>query len=191
MEPRFPINEAPDSDAKQTMERALTNMHGGAPPFQWIEEDGKSLVGCYAPLCYTPQVAQQFFEVAKTMYQPTAVQPRHRELAILGLASVLDVPYVAYCHRPLCAKLGISDAQYDQGLAGTTPEGLSVDDAMAYRLGRVLTELKAPLGGDMFKEAVEALGKTEVVGIVHTIAGYRWVALLDHVNGEDRRWESM
>lgn len=50
MTPRFPIDEAPDSAAKQTMEDALTKMHGGAPPFQWIEDDGRSLIGCYAPL---------------------------------------------------------------------------------------------------------------------------------------------
>ena len=50
MTPRFPIDEAPDSAARQTMEDALTKMHGGAPPFQWIEDDGRSLIGCYAPL---------------------------------------------------------------------------------------------------------------------------------------------
>ena len=48
---RFPFEEAPDTSAKEIMEAALLKMHGGLhPPFQWIEDDGRSLLGCYAPL---------------------------------------------------------------------------------------------------------------------------------------------
>lgn len=49
---RFLIAEAPDSSARQTMEESLKAMHCGPPPFQWVQEDGESLVGCYAPLRY-------------------------------------------------------------------------------------------------------------------------------------------
>lgn len=133
-------------------------------------------------------MAQQFFEVAKTMYGPTTVKPRNRELAILGLASFLDVPYIDYCHRPLAAKFGISAEQWQEGLGGSTPTGLAPEEAMAYRLGRLLTQLTGPLDDATFREATAVLTKAEIVGIVHTVAGYRWVALLDHVNGEDRRW---
>lgn len=50
MAPRFPLDKAPQPDARRVTEEALSSMHGGQPPFQWIEEDGRSLVGCYAPL---------------------------------------------------------------------------------------------------------------------------------------------
>ncbi len=43
---------------------------------------------------------------------------------MLGLASVLDVPYVVYCHRKVAAKFGVTDEQYQEGLAGTLPQGL-------------------------------------------------------------------
>lgn len=50
MAPRFPIQDAPDVSAKKVMEDALQRMHGGTLPFRWVEDDGISLMGCYAPL---------------------------------------------------------------------------------------------------------------------------------------------
>lgn len=122
------------------------------------------------------------------MYGPTTVKPRNRELAVLGLASVLDVPYIDYCHRPLGLKFGIEPAQWLEGLAGRVPQGLTTEEAMAYRLGRIFTTLTGPLDDATWKEATACMDKAQIVGIIHTVAGYRWVALLDHVNGEDRRW---
>lgn len=62
---------------------------------------------------------------------------------------------------------------------------------MAYRLGRILTQLTGPLDDATWQEAISKMEKTEIVGIIHTVAGYRWVALLDFANGEDRRWSSL
>ncbi|KAI0809954.1 hypothetical protein GGR55DRAFT_647432 [Xylaria sp. FL0064] len=180
---RFPIAEASDSSARQTMEEALEIMHGGPPPFQWIQDDGQSMLGCYAPLCYTPLVAQQFFAMAKIVYSPDAVKPRNRELAILGLTSALDVPYIVYCHRHVASKIGLDAEQYADGLAGNVPKNLTEEEAMAYRLGRTLTLITGPLDEETWQEATSIMPKSEILGIVHTIAGYRWVGLLEQVNG--------
>ncbi|KAI0022609.1 hypothetical protein F4780DRAFT_777664 [Xylariomycetidae sp. FL0641] len=189
MAPRFPINEAPDpSGARKTIEEALTVMHGGDPPFQWVEEDGQSLTGCYAPLCYSPIMAQQFFAMAKAGYSPAVLKERNRELAILALCSVLDAPYIVHCHRAIGAKGGLTDAQYEEGLAGRTPQGLTEEEEMAYILGRRLTGLTAPLDDETWQQASSKMTKSEIVGIVFIIAGYRSVALLEQINGEDSRW---
>lgn len=136
-------------------------------------------------------MARQFFEVAKTIYTKGEVKPRNRELAILGLASVLKVPYVRYCHgegEGAAIKAGLSHEQARQGLAGDIPDGLSEEEQLVYRLGRVLTTLNGPLDNATFHEVETKLSKTEFVGLVHTIAGYRWIALLEQVNG-DPRWD--
>jgi len=54
MAPRFPIDEAADPAAGQFIEQALNAMHGGQPPFKWKEDDGRSLIACYAPLWCVP-----------------------------------------------------------------------------------------------------------------------------------------
>ncbi|RDA90940.1 hypothetical protein CP533_5355 [Ophiocordyceps camponoti-saundersi (nom. inval.)] len=180
---RFPFSEAPASEAKDVMEQALISMHGGPPPFQWIEADGKSMLGCYAPLCYTPVFVNQFFTLAKTIYDNSLVKPRNREFAILGLTSVLDVPYIVYCHRGAAAKVGVTDEQYDEARRGQVPSGLSEEEAMAYRLGQILPTLKGHMDDATWQEASCKMDKAELVGVLHTVAGYRWVAMLEQVNG--------
>jgi hypothetical protein len=113
------------------------------------------------------------------------VDSRVRELSILGLASVVDAPYIKYCHRQVALKAGFTIEQYEEGLSGKVPRDLSEKEEMAYRLGRHLTTLTGPLDNEMWKEAMQKMGKIEFLGVVHTIAGYRWVALLEHVGGEE------
>ncbi|OTA66657.1 hypothetical protein K449DRAFT_430971 [Hypoxylon sp. EC38] len=188
MAPRFPIDESPDPEIKQVIEESLLKMHHGAPQFNYTENDGESLLGCYPPLCYSPIITRQFFALAKACYDPAAVSPRARELAILGLASVMNVPYIVYCHRGVAGQAGISSQQYDEGLTGQVPKGLSKGEEMAYKLGRTLTTLTSRLDDDTWQEATSTLGKAEVVGITHIVAAYRWVALLAQLNGDDERW---
>lgn len=139
------------------------------------------------PYSFSPVMTTRFFEMAKAAYYPTVVKPRNRELAILGLSSVLNTPYVAYCHRSVAEKVGLTSEQYEAGLAGTVPLGLSEEEATAYRLGRHLTSLNGPLDDATWNEVTAKMEKTEVVGIVHVIGGYRWVALLDWVNGDHEK----
>jgi hypothetical protein len=111
------------------------------------------------------------------------VKPRNRELAILGLTSVMNVPYIVYCHKGAAAKVGVTDEQYQEGMAGKEPHGLTNEEAMAYRLGRILPGLTGPLDDETWQEASSKMEKSEIVGVLHTVAGYRWVAMLEQVNG--------
>ncbi|KAF2865017.1 hypothetical protein BDV95DRAFT_612980 [Massariosphaeria phaeospora] len=130
--PRFPIHEAPDDAAKKVIEDTLPIIHHGPAPFKWVEDDGTSLIGCYAPLsCTTGHWTQQFFELAKLCYSPMGAKPRSRELAILGLCSIVNAPYMVYCHRAIGTKLGLTAEQYDEGLAGQVPRDLNEEESMA------------------------------------------------------------
>ncbi|KAI0973528.1 AhpD-like protein [Xylaria arbuscula] len=189
MAPRFPFDESPDPEAREVIEQALEKMHSGVPPFKFTEDDNKTLVGCYAPMCYSPIITRQFFALAKACYDPTAVKPKIRELAILGFASIMHVPYIVYCHRGCAEQVGLTSEQYAAGLTGETPSGLSEPEAMAYQLARILTQLTSRLDDNTWNAATEKLEKAEVVGITHIVAGYRWVALLAQLNGDDNRWE--
>jgi alkylhydroperoxidase family enzyme len=122
------------------------------------------------------------------LYDDSLVKPRNRELAVLGLASVLDVPYVVYCHRRVAAKFGVTDEQYQDGLDGKVPQGLTEEEGMAYRLGRILTTITGRLDDATWEEATSKMDKAQIAGVVQTVSGYRWVAMLEQVNGDTRRW---
>lgn len=100
----------------------------------------------------------------------------------------MNVPYIVYCHRGVADQAGITSQQYEEGLAGRAPKGLSEAEEMAYRLGRTLTMLTSRLDEATWQEATGKLGKAELVGITHIVAAYRWVALLAQLNGDDERW---
>lgn len=136
---------------------------------------------------YSPAMAEGLFELGKTLSNSGTVKPRNRELAILGLASVIKAPYIAFCHRDMASKLDITDEQWDQGLAGQTPEGLSEQERLVYRLGRTLPLATEPLDEGTWQEALTVMTKVELVGIVHVVSAYRWVSLLDLVHA-DPNW---
>lgn len=100
----------------------------------------------------------------------------------------MNVPYIVYCHRGVAEKVGLTTQQYEDGLAGKVPEGLTESEEMAYKIARALTELNSRLGDEVWEEAIAKLGKSELVGVTHIVAAYRWVALLAQVNGDDHRW---
>jgi 4-carboxymuconolactone decarboxylase len=106
--------------------------------------------------------------LAKSAHAATVVSPRHRELAILGLSSVLDVPYIAYCHRDLAARVGIMMEQYEEGWTGKVHKGLSEGEVMAYRLGCILGTLTGPIDDKTWDEALSVMNKSEIFG-VHTL----------------------
>lgn len=132
---------------------------------------------------YSPSVVQPFFAVGKTLYNPAVCKPRNRELAILALSSLVRIPLIVLEHRLLCGQLGITDEQYEEGLAGKVPAGLSEEEEMVYRLARELVMLDRPLDSTTWKQATEKMAKAELVGVVHVVGGYRWITLLAQVNG--------
>jgi 4-carboxymuconolactone decarboxylase len=134
-------------------------------------------------------MAPGFWSLAKASFSSDAIKPRSRELAILGLLSIINAPYVVYSHRLIARALGLSDQQYDKGLTGATPEGLDEEESMAYKLGRILADLKGPMNDDAWNEAVGKMGKKAVLAVTHIIGGYFYIAMLTNINGRDKRFE--
>jgi 4-carboxymuconolactone decarboxylase len=85
--------------------------------------------------------------------------------------------------------VGIIDEQYKTGLQWVTLEGLDEEESMAYQLGRILTILKALMSEEIWNEALNKVGKKEVLAVTHIIGGYSYVAMLTNINGRDQCFE--
>ncbi|KAI2640423.1 AhpD-like protein [Hypomontagnella submonticulosa] len=187
---RFPLQDAPDTDAKVTMAELLSEVYDGPSPFPVLEEDGKSMIGPYAALSYTPEMARAILTMWKTCVKPSHIKPRNRELATLALCSVYDAPYVAYCHRIAGEMVGLTSGQIDDALNGKEPQGLKDEELAAYRLGRALSETRGPLEDALFNSIASKMEKSQAVGVANIVGGYLWIVTLIQLNGEDRRWAS-
>lgn len=125
--------------------------------------------------------------MAKVVKDPALLDPRSRELVILSVVAVTKVPMITHCHRQITADLGFSEAQFEEGLQGQVPSGLSEKEQAAYELGRKLTLLNGPLDDEAWKKATSQLEKTEITTIIHIVSGYKWISMLDMVNA-DSSW---
>lgn len=122
--------------------------------------------------------------MAKAGYNPEVLKPKNRELAILGLCSVLDASYVVYCHWAVGARGGLTALQYKEGLEGRVPPDLSEEEETAYALGRKLTSLNGPLDEESWQVATSKMTKTEIIGIV--LGNHRRVSMCCTL--EENQW---
>lgn len=80
---------------------------------------------------------------------------------------------MVHTHRGVALKAGLTEEPYNDGTAGQIPKGLSKEERMAYRLGRLLTNLNGPLDDETWKDVVSVMDRSDFITVVHTIAGYR------------------
>ncbi|KAK7224171.1 hypothetical protein V2G26_012174 [Clonostachys chloroleuca] len=187
---RFPPENAKVKAASESVVEALRTMHNGPPPFKYVEADGKTPVACYAPFSYTPEVCHEFFAIGKLSYGPGGPNSRNRELAILAMCSIIDAPFIVYSHRPIAKKVGLTEEQFEDAIRGKMPNGLSESERAAYRLGIVLTNQTGRMDDETWAEFSSKLDRLEIVGLIHFVGAYRWVSLLEQVNGDFRDWSA-
>ncbi|KAI1129794.1 hypothetical protein F5Y10DRAFT_237657 [Nemania abortiva] len=183
MDTRFPLQEAPNPSARKVIESCIATMNLDHSVNSWFDERTQALRGPYAALSYSPYMVEPLFVSGRMLYNHEICKPRNRELAIMGLLSLYDAPVIAAEHRHIAAQIGISSEQFGEGLAGNEPTGLSEEECMAYKLGRILPTLRGPLEYSIWKEVNEKMPKSELVGVCHIVGGYRWMTLLEQIGG--------
>ncbi|KAI1076644.1 hypothetical protein F5B20DRAFT_555005 [Whalleya microplaca] len=185
---RFPLNEAPNHLAKESVENSISLVHQGGASFPIVRDDGQAMLGPYGPVSYSTDVAHAICMVLKTTFAPNLVKPRNRELAAMALVATVKLPYMVYCHRLVGAKLGLTPEQCNDALSGRMPQGLTEEEMTAYDLGGVLSTLNGPLSDDDWQKFTSKMEKTQIVGIANVIGSYKWITTLVQLNGNDENW---
>ena len=107
--------------------------------------------------------------------------PRERELAVLAVMAVYDVPFVLYAHSRIAMKLGLSEEQVSFAQHGNTPEGLTDDEAMVYTTALKLARSRGPLDEPSFQRAEVLLGKEKVARVAQVVGFYLYSSTLLNV----------
>ncbi|KAH8157574.1 hypothetical protein CIB48_g10680 [Xylaria polymorpha] len=105
----------------------------------------------------------------------------------MALFSVTRLPYMIYAQRCTASIVGLSEQQANDALEGRVPQHLSEEEVTAYQVGRPLALLSGPLDDATWKEFSGKMEKSQIVAIANLIGGYKWMALLIQLNGEDLR----
>lgn len=106
---------------------------------------------------------------------------KEKELCIFAVLSEYDVPFVHYAHSQIGLWVGFSKEQVQEAVHGRLPDGLDARESAIYSMAVTLARLRGPLSDEKFEEAMQVLRRDEIVGVVHIVSGYVYVAMLSNV----------
>ena len=98
-----------------------------------------------------------------------------RELAILAVLAVYEIPFVLYAHTRIALKAGLSDAQIALAIKGETPEGLEEGDRVVYVTALGLAKGSGPLDEEVWRTAEATLGKVGTARVAQVVGLYLYV----------------
>ncbi|KAK7744553.1 hypothetical protein SLS53_003438 [Cytospora paraplurivora] len=180
---RFPpIPEVELSDTQQRAHEGIAQLFTRFPgDFKWKNDEGLVL-GPYAPLFYTEDVSDPWYALSLKVMRQERFTAREKELCIFAVLSEYDTPFVHYAHSQIGLWVGFSKEQVQQAVHGHSPDGLDPREAAIYSLAVKLAKLRGPLSDGSFQQAMEVLQRDEVVGVVHIVSGYVYVAMLSNIS---------
>ena len=100
---------------------------------------------------------------------------RSRELAILAVLAVYEIPFVLYAHTIIALKAGLSDAQIALAVKGEMPESIEEGERVAYATALELAKGRGPLDEEMWKTAEARLGKVGTARVAQVVGLYLYV----------------
>jgi alkylhydroperoxidase family enzyme len=127
---------------------------------------------------YTPDLFQSFMAMGDAVLNQKDFDPRARELAILAVMAVYDVPFVLYAHTRIAMKLGLSEEQVSSASKGTTPTGLTEEEAIIYTTALELARARGPLNEQSWQAALKALGREKCARLAHVVGVYLYSSTL-------------
>lgn len=180
---RYPLESAPDPNARCVIEESMGGVDRGNAAFPIVDEDEGAMLGWLGPMSYTLDIFRGFCDLGNTAY--SKVSPRIRELVIMSLLSVVKEPYMTSCHRAIGVQLGLTEAECEEALAGRVSQSLSEVEAAAYQVGKYLATLDAPVDDATWRVVSSKLSKEKIATVANIMGGYKWIVLLTHLNGDN------
>ena len=95
-----------------------------------------------------------------------------RELVVLAVTAVQELPFVSYAHTRIALKLGMTEEQVASASEGTEPTGLTDEEKAIYATALELAETKAPLKEETWQRAEATLGKARCARLAHVVGLY-------------------
>ena len=100
---------------------------------------------------------------------------RSRELAILAVLAVYDIPFVLYAHTRIALKAGLSGAQIARAVKGEVPESLEEVEDVVYETALELAKGRKSLGEEAWRRAETTLGKEGAARVAQVVGLYLYV----------------
>ena len=108
-----------------------------------------------------------------------------RELVVLAVTAVHDIPYILYAHTRIALRAGMSEEQVVSASKGVEPVGLQDAEKVIYATALELAETKVPLKEETWRKAEATLGKARCARLAHVVGWYLYAASLVRLGAVD------
>ena len=127
---------------------------------------------------YTPDLFQPFSIFGNAILTQKDFSPTERELIVMAVTSVYELPYVLYAHERLALSMGMTKEQVASATTGAEPTGLTEEQSVIYVTALELARTKAPLEEGIWQRAEATLGKARCARLAHVVGLYLYTGSL-------------
>ena len=127
---------------------------------------------------YTPDLFPSYAVFATAIVSQNDFLPKERELAVLAVTAVHDVPYMRYAHTRMALGMGLTKEQVAMMVKGVQPKGLTEEENIIYATALELAETKTPVKEETWQRAEALLGKARCARLAQTVGLYLYTGSL-------------
>ena len=127
---------------------------------------------------YTPDLFAAYSALGQGILKQADISPIERELAVLAVVAVLDVPYVLYAHTRIALESGMTEKQIVSASNRSEPAGLTEEESVFYLTALELADSRLALKEEVWQRAETVLGKTKCARLAHIVGFYLYAASL-------------
>lgn len=146
-----------------------------------IDENG-ALLGPFMAMLQYPQFGVQALSFLRTLDTQATLSKTVREVAILTVGGFYGARFELYAHEIMASAFGISQNAIATLAAGSHPQGLAEQEAIAHEVAFALVRGRI-IPDSTYRYAVDVLGKDAVAELFFLISGYCLIAVI--LNGFD------
>jgi alkylhydroperoxidase family enzyme len=162
------MTRLPDLDAEDLPEEFRGLLDGLLAERGWVPN-------LYRTLAHSPVLLRDFLGITADLRHNTALEPKLRELAILGVAKVTGAPIQWLSHLPLARAAGLTEEQVTGLPVWERHPAFSEEERAVLAFAEALTrEVRVPEG--VWQGVRAFLGDQELVELVLTVGFYNMVA---------------
>jgi 4-carboxymuconolactone decarboxylase len=125
---------------------------------------------------HNAELARRWSALGELLRYDTSLAPRLSELAILVTARACCSPFEWHAHRAESERVGIEPPIIDAILAGTTPPGLTEEEAIVHQFTVELNRFNS-VSGATYDKVLQHFGERTVVELTALVGYYTMVAM--------------
>jgi 4-carboxymuconolactone decarboxylase len=142
-----------------------------------VNSPRKGIRGPFPALLRRPDLADATRLLGDCIRYKSDLADRVRELAILMVVRHWNVDVEWASHKKIALEAGLTESVLDSLERGSSPTGLTAEEAAAYDATRELLD-RQPLSDGAYAKAVDAFGEVGVVDLLGTVAYYNYICVL-------------